>query len=674
VLPLFALFSTLGLIYIVFSRSRRNAPANIWILMLIFFLLWTMGEVVQKSSGDIDEVLSWTRLCIIFGDLFPAIFLVFTLVYPTPNELMLRYRVPLVILIIGPKVFSTMISLAFGTFEATEEWDAKESQFGYYSILTLLRYQVHEIGTGDSFFFLGLGHTLLLLSLGAFVLLWNLWRSENESVKRATRIILIGFATYMIIGASTGFIIPLIEGSSALPELFSLGNLLMNFIVAYGLLQGQVLLFSPTTETEEKPEYPVTLETGEFYLCSTEQGIATFTDLVNHGYEGLYVGAVKPNLDITKFKRTPIVILTEAGKGLRQYGNLQYVPADELKTFKTSIFTFIASANRGVIFLDNMDLILEKNWAHPKEFVEMGTQMMMAPQINALWMFGTPLKEESDIEKLRSVMDYPVVKKAIILDKLNSIITKMDVDQATIEDQLKRLARVEPIFGYMRFSSQADLVFTEDISDFAGILATEPANPIRLFIQQFQSSLSSESYKQVLDELHADGISRFEFLLRTGDSYLIEETFQDRGRTYEVYLDFIEKGFHGICITRTEPTKLRQRYLLPPDMDIFWLTQDRKEDHDIKPAPEYLMVHIKSYIEGKGREPGIVLLDGLEYLITFQGDQFDSYLKVLRRISDLVSQSKVMLLIPYDPEAIPAERVALFRRSGIEVITRDMLA
>jgi hypothetical protein len=31
------------------------------------------------------------------------------------------------------------------------------------------------------------------------------------------------------------------------------------------------------------------------------------------------------------------------------------------------------------------------------------------------------------------------------------------------------------------------------------------------------------------------------------------------------------------------------------------------------------------------------------------------------------------MLIPYDPEDLSAERIAIFRRSGIEVITRDML-
>jgi hypothetical protein len=303
----------------------------------------------------------------------------------------------------------------------------------------------------------------------------------------------------------------------------------------------------------------------------------------------------------------------------------------------------------------------------------MGNQMRGAQEINSIWMFGTPLKTDDSIERLRTVMEYPVVKKAIILEKLNRILDRMDLSTTETMEQLKRLGRVEPIFYYL-IMRDGHLAFNEDITHFTDILGLEPTNVIRLFVQQFQSQLSPVDYRQILDGLQEYGLSRFEFLLRTGDSYLIEETFQDRGRTYDVYLDLLDRGFAGMCITRTEPGKLRQRYLLPQDTDVYWLTQDRKEEYDIRPAPEYLMVNIKNFIDSQGEEPGVILLDGLEYLITFQGDQFDSYLKVMRRISDLVSQTKIVMLIPYDPEAIIPERVALFRRSGIEVITRDMLA
>lgn len=669
-LPLIAFFSTIILIFIMFTRARRSPAVILWFLILFFFLLWTIGEFAQKSLGHAPSIFQWAYLMTVHGDIFPAIFLVFALTYPLPNETFARHQYLFIILIVGSKVVSTLVTLAFGDYGPPKEWpEGHELTYGYYSYFLILHHQVSSIG--GWYFYLGLAHTMFLLSASAFILVWNMIKSPVENVRHETRLVLLGFIIYLVIGASTGFIFPMMGIYP--PELMSIGNLIFNIVVAYGILQGAVLLFSPTVERESTRDFAGQLQMGQFYLSSVDKGIETFTELVNHGYEGLYVGVVKPNLEITTFKRTPIVILTQAGKGLRQYGNLQYVPSDELKTFKASIFTFIQSATKGVIFLDNMDLILEKGWAPPKEFVEFGLQTRDARVANSMWLAGTPLKEDEKIEKVRSVMDFPVVKKAIVLEKLNRVLERVEYSKREFSEQLKRLGRVEPVFYYIELKDDR-LVFNEDITFYVGALGMEPTNVIRLFIQQFQSKISPEDYKLILEDLREFGISRFEFLLRTGDSFLVEEAFTERGRAYDVFLDLMDKGFSGMCITRTEPNKLRQRHLLPRDADIYWLTQDRKEEKDIKPAPEYLMVHLKNHIDAHGDEPGIILLDGLEYLITFQGDQFDSYLKVMRRISDLISQSKLILLIPYDPEAIPADRIALFRRSGIEVITRDMLA
>jgi hypothetical protein len=668
ILPLIALLSTVAMIFFIYTRAQRYMPPMVFIIMLFFFLGWSIGEFAQKYMGDDPEVFKWTLLCAIHGDMFPAVFLVFTLVYPLQNERFMRNFWPLMFIIFVPKVLTTTVTLLSVDTVPPDGW-TDDLHYGYYPYILMLQHQVSPLG--DWYFYFALAHSFALIAIGAMVLVSNALGSETDEVRHKTRIILIGLITYVTIGASTTFMLPLMGYYP--PELISLGNLLMNLIIAYGLLLGTILLFSPQTETEPTRDYAQTLELGQYYLSSVDQGIKSFNELVNAGFEGLYVGAVKPNLDITKFKRTPIVILTEAGKGLRQYGNLQYVPADEFKIFKASIFTFIKSANRGVIFLDNMDVILEKGWTSPREFVEFGVQMRDAPMMNAIWIFGSPLLEGESIEKVRSVMDFPVVKKGVLLDKLNSILDKAGGVSTDIEDQLKRLGRVEPIFYYI-VQRNGRLVFNDDITEFPGIVGFDPTTAIRLFVQQVQSKLSMDVYRGILEDLKEYGISRFEFLLRTGDSYLVEEAFHDRGRVYDVFLDLMDRGFDGICITRTEPNKLRQRYLLPRETEIFWLTQDRKEDHDIKPAPEYLMVHIKNFIETHRNEPGVLLLDGLEYLITFQGDQFESYLKVMRRISDLISQSKVILLIPYDPEALPAERIAIFRRSGIEVITRDMLA
>ncbi len=668
ILPLGALVSTVFLTYILFFRARKAQSALVWLAMLSFFLLWNVGEFAQKWLGDDPEVIGWMSLCIIFGDMFPAIFLLFTLIFPVPNEQFTRHRNLVIALIVGPKLLTLGVTLAFGDFAVPEGWGA-DFHYGYYPFLLALRHIVSPIG--DWYFFLGLAHTMALVTMGGLVLLWNYLRTPQEFAKSQIQLILVGFAVFVIIGALTGFILPVL--SLFPPELVSMGALALNAIVAYGLLRGEAPLFSPISETAHKREADAVLRIGDYYMSSKQKGISTFTELVEKGYEGLYVGAVKPDLDITRFKRTPIVILTEAGKGLRQYGNLKYVPADELKTLKSSIFTFVESATRGVVYLDNMDLVLEKNWAPASEFVELAMDMRRAQIMNVLWIFGTSLKRDEKIERLRDILAFPFIKKAVVLDEFNRIVTSARLPRVEVESHLKRLSTIEPFFGYIKYGMDG-LIYDESVSEYAGIVHLEPATVIRMFVQQIRGLIPRPVFSAILKDLINYGISRYDFLLRSGDSYLVEETFEERGKVYEIYLSFVEKGYRGMCISRTEPGKLKQRYLLPPDTQVFWLTQDRKEDTDIKPGPEYLMVNIKAFIDRQGKGPGIILLDGLEYLITFQGDQFDSYLKVLRRIADLVSQTGIVLVIPYDPVAISADRVALFRRSGIEVITRDMLA
>ncbi len=667
ILPVISLVSTVFLIYIVFFRARKSLSGKVWLGMLLLFLLWTVGEFAQKWLGEDPVVMSWFSLCIIFGDFFPAVFLIFTLIFPVPNEQFTRHRTLLVLLIVVPKVITEAVTFAAGDFSAPVGWE-QDFHYGYYPFLLGLQSIVSPIG--DWFYFSGVAHTMLLLGAGAFVLVWNYLHIKQEFARSQIQLIFVGFMLFTIIGALTGFILPIL--SLYPPELVSIGALGLNIVVAYGLLRGEAPLFSPITETARMQEADAVLRIGDFYLSSKQKGIATFTDLVDKGYEGLYVGAIKPDLDITRFKRTPIVILTEAGKGLRQYGNLKYVPADELRTLKASIFTFVESATRGIVYLDNMDLVMEKGWAPPAEFVEMGMEMRKAQIMNVMWVTGSPLKKDDKVERLRDIMAFPYIKKAIVLDQLNRIVQSSRLPRSEVEGHLKRLATIEPLFGYIIFKDDA-LVYDEAVGDYRGVLALDPATVLRMFVQQTRNLIPRPVYNAILKDLKNYGISRFDFLLRQGDSYLVEEPFEERGKAYELYMAFLEKGYKGMCISRTEPGKLKERYLLPADTSVYWLTQDRREETDIKPAPEYLMVNIKSFIDERGREPGIILLDGLEYLITFQGDQFDSYLKVLRRIADIVSQTSVILVIPYDPEAVPAERVALFRRSGIEVITSDML-
>ena len=210
ILPLIALFSTIFLVFILYTKAPKNMAAYIWIIMLFSFLLWSIGEFAQKYLGDDPAVFKWMALCTIHGDLFPAIFLVFCLIYPFPERWFQKSMYLIIIIIIGSKVVSTILTLVLGNYDPPANW-TEDMRYGYYPYMLALQNQISPVvdSVGDWYFYFGLGHTIVLISMGAFVLLWKYWTSDNESVRYGTRLILAGFSMYMIFAATTN-IMPLI--------------------------------------------------------------------------------------------------------------------------------------------------------------------------------------------------------------------------------------------------------------------------------------------------------------------------------------------------------------------------------------------------------------------------------------------------------------------------------
>jgi hypothetical protein len=67
-----------------------------------------------------------------------------------------------------------------------------------------------------------------------------------------------------------------------------------------------------------------------------------------------------------------------------------------------------------------------------------------------------------------------------------------------------------------------------------------------------------------------------------------------------------------------------------------------------------------------GPDKKIVLLDGIEYLIFYRGDIFDSVLSFLRRLTDRISEANALILIPLDPTILNGQRMSLLKRSGMD--------
>ncbi|MDD1743197.1 MAG: DUF835 domain-containing protein [Methanomassiliicoccales archaeon] len=132
----------------------------------------------------------------------------------------------------------------------------------------------------------------------------------------------------------------------------------------------------------------------------------------------------------------------------------------------------------------------------------------------------------------------------------------------------------------------------------------------------------------------------------------------------------LKKGASGLCIVRTPPAHLREKYAL--DCRMVWLTKMEGMRNGaassnleiVSPTDTPAITSlIKSFISENKK--AVVLLEGLEYLIN-QND-FKTVLKFLSGTKDQVFLAKGILLVPFDPVVLePKDLKALERESDEE--------
>jgi len=159
------------------------------------------------------------------------------------------------------------------------------------------------------------------------------------------------------------------------------------------------------------------------------------------------------------------------------------------------------------------------------------------------------------------------------------------------------------------------------------------------------------------DELEEEGIvEEIERELVGGRSYLIEE---DRpANVFRLSRESIEDGSSAFLVTRTNPKRLRDLFDLG-EARIVWLTdRDSVSEDTIPPTLERIIYTIENFI--KRTDKGVVVLDGLEYLIS--NNNFDAVLRFLRRLVDEVSESSCFLLLSVSPKTLKEQELKILER------------
>lgn len=140
--------------------------------------------------------------------------------------------------------------------------------------------------------------------------------------------------------------------------------------------------------------------------------------------------------------------------------------------------------------------------------------------------------------------------------------------------------------------------------------------------------------------------------LEPGEAYLIT---QGQARALKVFDEELKKGSRGLCISRTHPNKLKETMDLK-SASLVWLSKE--EEGGEGSLLQSLSVRISKFVYGKTK--GIVLLDGLEYLV-LQND-FPKVLKFLQRVKDMLAAKGAKLLLPVDLHALVESQRAMLTR------------
>jgi len=154
-----------------------------------------------------------------------------------------------------------------------------------------------------------------------------------------------------------------------------------------------------------------------------------------------------------------------------------------------------------------------------------------------------------------------------------------------------------------------------------------------------------------------------------GWSYVIREERPER--SFGMFSSLLAGGARGLCISRTHPDILKQKYGFTAET--LWLTKtETAQGSGIVKGTQYVspnnLAHLASAIRdflGKG-ENGAIVIEGLEYLTT-QND-FKSVLRFVQLINEQVVLDKGYLLVPVDQSTMDAKDFSLIEREMSQVL------
>lgn len=148
-----------------------------------------------------------------------------------------------------------------------------------------------------------------------------------------------------------------------------------------------------------------------------------------------------------------------------------------------------------------------------------------------------------------------------------------------------------------------------------------------------------------------------------GSSYLIKA--EDPIRLYSIFNSLVEIMDDGLCISRSLPQKIRDRYDVVRGTFIWMTTNTVGHDRCVNPT-NISMLHMAIMDFLKGTPQGIITLEGVEYLISNNG--FDPILRLLHALNDKITVSESMMLVTVDEQTLAPREMRILEKDFDRVL------
>lgn len=306
--------------------------------------------------------------------------------------------------------------------------------------------------------------------------------------------------------------------------------------------------------------------------------------------------------------------------------------------------------------------------------------------VNGLLISGEDITERLEAEsKIRRANEYldNLLKASPIailsLDYKKNIITA-NKDAADLLGYAASELIAKPI---RVFAENVDLLEFADKKDLEMIFFTKHDEKVRMNVST--SLLADDDGKQGLivtlqDRSRLRGIfitpltediegntKKNEVEMESGYIYLSD--CEDAAKSYQIFSDLVRSGKPGLCITRQNPDKIRNMYGITKT-PIVWLTKNRMNGQESIDSTELFKIYptIADFVNKV--DDGIVLMDGLEYLVL--DNDFLSVVKLIEQSNDAIMASSSRMVLQLDPNILEKKEFHLLKR-WMRSVSEDLI-